>query len=576
MENKTEITTSLQRQTSKKSFEIDHLTTTSFMRPMPVCSTEVFPSREIKACKVETFMRLDPLPVPTFGRARVANRAFFVPYRTIMKYFTEFIEETPVPYEKTATLIDHVPQVSNGDLISIFAGSTLFATTTTGNSFDFKVNGGTKYVLTPVGCYALKILNSLGYQINWHSSDTSVYSLLPFYAFVKVFFDWYMPSQYYMNNNVADWVSLFESPSGYAVSPSPDMFRTFFLGCFTSYDLGQFASAFDNPVGPNSTSFEIQHSIGDATTNPSSNDVSRFGALGTPVVETSHQDAVLSQYLVDALRSLTDYSKRHALSSVRAVDRYLAEYGINLSSEIMRRSIYLGFDEFSLQFGDVMSHSESSDMPLGGYAGKSVGYGQKSFSLDKSDEFGLFLVINTVTPVVKTYQGQDRQTMHLTPLDFFKGDFDHLGAQAISQREVFVPSDGSANSAVPSNINNHIFGWFPRYSEYSIDKGMQTGLYALNTKNALLESYSLFRNVAVHVSSSGLLTHSINCASGADAYQYNRIFRSSGDNFDKINVIHHCEFIVEDNSSPVFDVYDFDDYDKKKSVVMNVQGTTVN
>lgn len=573
------------RQRSKKRYEQDHVTTQCFMRPVPVFAREKPASRKIFV-NHENFTRLEPMPVPTFGRAMVYNRSFFVPFRTVWRDWDRFITQSPAPDAKQGYMVmPNTPFFLNKELVNLCLESRLSSAGTSSN-YDFAVktasNTYTYHRWTADGSYFYKVMLSLGYSINFDLNDLSPQSALPFLCFCKVILDWYYPSQYAYSNVFSDVEYFFEADGLWENSilnsaARLQLFANFFdVACFCSYETDYFASAWDNPVSPNSANFEGTFSLSDVSIPSSANTVSNTGNVDrTPIIYSD--DSNISQYLLDTLKSLTDYTKRHQLVGVRAVDRYLAEYGISLSSEILKRSIYTGYYSYPIQFGDVFSHSDTVGQGDGGdrlgeYAGKGQGYGGKVLGYDDPNEFGFFIVMNSIIPQVGFFQGQVRDTMHFTPLDFWHADFDKQGVQAIAQREVYVADDISQHGGmVPSIVNQNIFGYIPRYAEYHCGFDRVTGIFREKSRNLGLSSYYLQRIVPDTVND--VIDHSIGYAVGSDYQNYNRIFYTN-EGWDFFTSIHHFEVSYSDEMLPLWEDYDFEDH--AKSVKMNVGGSSVN
>jgi len=61
-----------------------HITTSDFMQLNMSYLHEMVPGEKIDV-NMESFARLNPMPVPTFGRASMRHRAYFVPFRTIFR-----------------------------------------------------------------------------------------------------------------------------------------------------------------------------------------------------------------------------------------------------------------------------------------------------------------------------------------------------------------------------------------------------------------------------------------------------------------------------------------------------------
>lgn len=597
---------------SKKFFTQDHLTTVPFMRPRPIFCREYVPGRDMKV-KVDSFLRANPMPVPIFGHAKVHNRAFFVPFRAVMPDFNDFYTNSPYTYSNPiATHIQtHVPVIGNDVIVKLFVqsvgGSNPLLAVGSANSFDIRYidplstpSIDAYYVFTDLGIDIITILESLGYKVNWRLDDTTLISALPLMCYSKVLCDWFYPSAYVGDAAYQYVQGIFNSAIYDHVFDETELSAFLNLCRFVCYNPDYFVNAWDTPVGPNSTSFERSLNIKDPTNNASQanrrpevyntpnyqNDVTVAPSNGTPFIGSDFTNSVafngrLTQYVIDALKTLTDYTKRHQLSGVRALDRYLSEMGINLSVEILKRSMYLGSQEFDMEFYDVFSHSDTltggNGSPLGAYAGKGNGFsGMKEFSYDNGQEFGMFIVVNSLIPVIGYYQGQHREQFHINCLDFYHGDFDHMAIQAISAREVYVPQSGAvAIAGSGQSLFQKIFGFVPKYIEYNTPQDLQTGLYRIKTRQGLLPFYSLMRDLSyLENGTLAQVVHNVGFVEGADANQYNRIFYSNKE-FMQFNAIHHFEITYVDSTLPAYDTYKFDE-EENKHVTLDVNGSKLN
>ena len=229
---------------TKQDMDCQHITTADFMQLNPVYVKEMVPGERLVVTQ-ETFTRLAPMPVPTFGRANVHNRGFFVPYRTIFKGWNDFITDTKhVGADGTNGFLSSVPYMTLGDLVTAFlwkSDNSHFdfldkavaledgdETVTTegywvdpvsGSIFDLVLDtdlnntvaaaygildpglstpGHVAVLLNAKGRQMKKVLESLGYKFNGSVDYANeVVSALPLLAFLKVYMDWYYPAQYY-------------------------------------------------------------------------------------------------------------------------------------------------------------------------------------------------------------------------------------------------------------------------------------------------------------------------------------------------------------------------------------------
>lgn len=682
---------------TKLDLSCDHISSADFMQFNVAYCKEVVPKEKLSV-SMETFTRMEPLVVPTFGRANIKNRAFFVPFRTVFPAWNDFITSSPhiagnasangSSYQVVSTplirqysfwtwLLDDFASggvegsdsyvqsnfdtidmpseflpfdVSNRDEIVkwlsdhpsaydyVLTGtddtspgsgtsnaflSSLFSRFT-GNKGYWRELRIYPVVLSGYARQAMKIMNSLGYVFSTRlyagmDSSNPAYqvpymSALPLLCLCKVYADWYFPSAY----DVTKFDYLFNhdiqptaNNDGTLILSADDYRRIFDYLWRVSYDADYFVSAWDSPSSPNGASLSGEYKLLDINNNGNRNSASNpAGMVSYPSYNTNFgTDAPtvnagnsLSKYALDALASLSDYLKRHQLAGVRSIDRFLARFGINLSAEKLRRSIYLGLDTIPLQIGDVMSSAdtvnENSGMPLGSYAGKGLGYGSKKFEWD-SDEYGMFIIVSTIVPAVGYYQGIDRTTLHTTPLSFYTPEFDSLGVQAISRAELYEPTNsvGFYPTTGQTSYYDMIFGFTPRYAEYKIGRDRLTGDKRMGSMSVGQDSWNLMRQVSyedysgvVH-SESFVRGYSILNPLGpagprppmdgyhnvvSDIYQYDRIFQNTDYTIDHFNVIYHCNVVSYSPMSSLFDNYEWKDHDKGETVRVDANGVKMN
>ena len=628
-------------ESSKLDLSCQHITTADWMQLNPIYAKEMVPNEKL-AVNTQTFTRMAPMPVPTFGRANVHERAFFVPYRTVWKGWTDFITDTVhVAGDQTSAIASEVPTFTMSQLVQAFLtkGSAQLwqeckhfdATTITGlplDNYDIvapigwiaanmagqgnydgvapSATNGFAFKLNAVGRQALKALNSLGYQLvcsNDAEWKTYKMSALPLMSFFKVYIDWYFPSAYYGDTYRTLIEGILGRDASTPFSLTAQQLATIFtLISYVNYDSDYFVSAFDAPDGPNlgqSSSVDIiDITNGSRTDQELRRVISRpndgnWWLANTPLItdgtSTSNQSTIssISQYVLTSLKKLTDYMKRHQLVGARAMDRYLARFGKNLTAEKLNRSLYIGAKSFPLQFGDVMSQADTEGANLGSYAGKGLGYGENTFGYE-TDEYGLFIITCSLVPTIGYYQGIDRNVMHLSRLDYWTPEFDQLGNQAIGSAELYVPSkptdavNGStgADTAVLSGLSTSIFGYAPRYAEYKCGRDRLTGDFKLarfNQAGDTSNSWHLFREFDGDIDFSDAaanIKHSLAFVQGYDSTQFNRIFYNTTDSNDHFYMIHNFDVASYSNMAKLYDTYEFDD--KGKQITEEVNGVKVN
>lgn len=603
--DKIKVNTAIDKRSSN-DYSCDHVTTANFMQFNVAFSRELVPTQSVNI-EHNTFARLQPLPVPTFGRARIQNRAFFVPFRTVFPAFNDFITDSRHSTSYGDSYIyNSVPTISSRVLTDIFCGITenyyphygLLGGSTASSRPDYITKDGVKIQLSQFGRYCMKMLNSLGYSVLFENFDRTLddddqyyeISALPLLCVAKVYADWYYPSMYTSNPLYAKVDEIFNRDNGNTTITLDDLYLLFDFLRKVNYDSDYFTSAWENPVSPNNDS-QSRIDIPDITasmhnsqtrTDTTLNVTNSSNSDKTPSIVANNSSATLAganiqhitQYAVDALKSLTDYLKRHQLVGGRTLDRYLSRFGVKLSDEILKRSQYVGTIEDNIQFGDVMSNADTEGAALGQYAGKGIGYGSGTYTYKNDKEYGMFIVISSIVPKIGYYQGIDRNNLHITRLDYWTPEFDQLGVQALSKAELFIP-EGSND--LLSEVGNQdylqqVFGFVPRYAEYKLPQDRLSGDFRFYSINEGMESWHTMRTI--NPESISDLVVSEQFISGDDSSQYNRIFNNTDDTYDKFVVIHTFKI---SSSTPFASYWDNYEFEKKgKEVIMQANGVKIN
>lgn len=241
--DKIKIKTGLQAQRNKFDLSCQNLTTQDFFVMKPVYSKEMIPGEKI-SINMHSFTRLSPLVNPMMAQCKVVNRAFFVPFRTVWKPWTNFITDTP--YE--GVTYTNVRRFSRDAIVSAF-GQISYGWSRelkTGEIADF-YNGNDGRKFTVKGKRIFDLIVNLGYNVNLASTTENIqyFSALPLLAFVKIYYDWYRNPQYPMPALVEGYLSsLGDINTVTFVSLLDWVYR---ISITNDY----FTAAFDNPMGPN-------------------------------------------------------------------------------------------------------------------------------------------------------------------------------------------------------------------------------------------------------------------------------------------------------------------------------------
>lgn len=596
--NKTNIPIAVDKVTEME-FTPTHVTTSNFMQFEVAYAQELVPNQKINNLAMRTFARLDPLLVPTFGLAAIHKKAFFVPYRTIFPAWNDFINDVTHTFsDGVVSQIVKVPSVLNSTIVKAFTENRSLTTQIlNGSPADIVVasrSTGTQitqtvyfdYKFTNLGKRAFKMLNALGYKVDWSLVNTDFeHSLLPLFAIAKVYADWYYPNQYAQDNvisNIEKWFKYDVSDLNFANTFDSTAFYEFvqFIDK-VCYDNDYFTSAWDNPMSPNTGTFS-NIVVKDVTLQSGQSEINNTTGSdnphGTATLQTENK---FTQFGLNALKALSDYLKRHQIAGARVIDRYLSRWGLSLPSDKLLRSLYIGGDTQEIQFGDVTATADTEGAPLGSYAGKGVSYGEGNWSFDCT-EFGMFLIVTSIVPKTSYYQGASRHTINLTKLDFYTPEFDNLGCQPLLTREVYMPMD--ATKITGSGINNgfntadQIFGYVPRYAQYKVANDILGGDYILGSRNVGKDSWTLFRDLDNDFAgrSYNQIKHNVNFVNGSDSGQYNRIFFDNDEDFDKFNIIHQFKINTSFPGHSLYDDYEFNSDGKANSVTIDTGSVKAN
>lgn len=585
--DKTTTKTELRENVSQPDLSCVHLTTADFFELNIGYYRENTPREKWKSNQ-GVFARPIPMQAPVMGEAVLKLKNYFVPYRTISPQWNDFITQSPhVDYNGSIPhIVTEMPYFKATDLITLFT-DTKYSTQVQSNE-DFTRDDSIKHRLTKFGRHAYKILCQLGYTLVLDSKCTEHFDAMPLLAFAKVYLDYYTTNQYSQAlQNAYEVEALLKKDNQLPYNlNATDLDKIFTLTQSVMYAPDYFTSQWDNPTSPN----EVTTSMGIITltdiTRPSNASGTAYieanpSTNGTPNIVMNQNDFnYLTQYAIDSLKGLTDYVKRMQIST-RAIDRYLARFGVLLTSEKMNKSIYNGEQITNMQFGAIYSTAETTQANIGDYAGQgtinSDGQQHNTFEFEQLDEYGCILTLFSINPKIGYFQGIDRQHIIRDVTSYFNGQFDNLGTQATSAAELYVSMNGQSIYGKQSQFDT-IFGYLPRQAHHKIGRDRLTGDFRLKSLNAGADSWHMFRIIdeSKYNQTTNNMVHSpefVNTEN--DLEQYRRIFNYTGeDGEDCFNII--LTFNIEANihAKPLYDSYDFEGEGKK--IIMEGQGPKQN
>lgn len=602
---------------SKFDLSNDNITTSDFFRIKPSRIIECCPRESFKL-KTETLIRMYPLAVPTFGRVNHYMRWFWVPARSLMRGWNEFISQTPFydAVSGSTSVLSSVPIFKNSDVVQLFGKSAtqagplyqVLAKTTIGTADAVIASAPTgtpptwtttSIVFTKLGRAFIDTLQNLGYNINWSVADETEYSALPLLSYMRVIADYYLNPQYVNQAQV-----FFNMSSGdnlfYYIDTNFATFMHFFPG-FSNYDPDYFVSAWDNPIAPNTVNSNPQIDIDDitkasvsgkfsvVTNNISSSPNQTPSVIGFNSGSITDTPLYLTDYIVKSLRVVTNYAIRNNVAGYKFWDRLEAEYGSVMDYKEKGTSLYIDTQVTNVQISPVVSQSDTQGAELGALGGYGLGAStMKEIDFETKDEFGFLIGMSSIIPSIGYYQGTKRENTHITPLQFFRPDFDSQGVQALRIGEVMASqfNGDSYNTEVYQNLTpigqNDIFAFTPRYSEYKVATDTLSGDFRVYSKTSQgsVNSYHLLREVAneFDFATDGYdVKHDPNFAHG-DNTQYDRIFANpdSGET-DHFILIHHHEVHAWRNMKSMAEtIFDDEDLEHNEKVEVQYNGSQLN
>ena len=568
---------------SKMDLSCDHVTTMMFGEMQPVHYRHPIKGERLNLDGIGK-IRPFPMACPTYGRMRLNLHHFFVPFRTVMPQFDSFYNDTVGVNYNGASLVADSPYFTSGDIASMYSTpsnnlATAISNWQSGDPFDFKISN-VRFRFTKTGKYLYKILVSLGYEINWDPKDHVQISALALLCYARVYLDWYANQSYMDSGDVIylKQILAYNDPTTQLHVDTTMLSQIFSLFRYVTYDQDYFTGSWDNPFAPNAT----QYSAISFTDVVSGAYVDNSAGDGSPLMYQGAASAVTlgSQYLHDALKAITDYSKRHQLAGATNINRALSQYGFGVNPMRVERSYHIGDSSIDVETGAVFStaNTAAANNPstLGDFAGQGLGKGSSSFDF-RVDELGLEVTIASLLPSGGYFQGMDENNMHIKKLQFFNPEFDGLGVQTIRKREVYTSNDGDYGYGGTTTLKyDQAFGFTGRYGEYKRPRSWVSGDLRCPTRYRGGDSWHLMRqfndasfgNIANQV-------HSLVFTTYHDQDTYRRIFTQVDTDNDPFVAEFHWAVGAYAPCHGLFETYEFDSQGNKE-VSLKSQGGVLN
>lgn len=341
------------------------------------------------------------------------------------------------------------------------------------------------------------------------------------------------------------------------------------------YENSIFDLAWDNPTTPNVAATSPNVSISDVT-DPSGDlgsvvVTNTFVDNGTPAVTDSSASGGVNgftQYILNALKSVSMWAKRRQLSGARLLDSFLVSRGITLPNDSARISYFLGERNIEIEVSGVENNTDTNLGELAGRGIASSGNNPLSFEC-RPDDDGIFFVIVSPIPDANFPILFDGFSNRRDYLDNYTAEYDKLGSAAVPSSVVSRSLDGLVNNIANPN-QERVFGFLNQYWDEVQEKPRLLGDFILNTRGAIeLQAYHTFR--LFNPSSALANHHSYDFIRMSDSQQYQRLFYS--ENQENLMLFLRWYGSQYKEKLPLGDSYDWDDDEMNRKVNIVVGGS---
>lgn len=548
------------RNRSNPNLSTTAVLTTDFFTPRVIYTHEFVPKEKWNV-RVDSLTRCMPMFKPAYADIKANLRAFFVPMRCLYYQWNNWITDTnsggdmlsQMFYFTTSDLVICLDSMGFSDTIkrvSLSFDSAAMPDPTQGeptgapSAYDFVYidtyddsqyqsgkAGRLNYItLNAKGRQIWSLLAGLGYKFNTvrdvtnvltsYNTDPNEKSAMPLLAYLKIWLDYYCNPRDTVNYKLANGFlnHYYKADSTYiGLIGSYNLYDLFDLISTVDYSLDYFTSAFEQPLGPATSTINNSPSIEDVVI-PSRLSARESLSSSILVQSTSSDSVTLTQYLDTGLHLISDVLRRFQFAGLDNISRYLLQRGVKLRSEYNNRSIYIGHKESAFTISDVTS---TGDSELADYKGQAINYNLNgNFSFD-SEEFGFIIMISTVTPEIKYITGENRHIHHLKHDQFFSEEYEALGVQGIRADELCGVcmhfTDLPSRNGIPGNA---IIGYTDKFGEYKANPhAILAGDFLFGTTNVGYDQWHLFRDIDKRSMLNSAFRHS------SDRGQYDRIFQ---------------------------------------------------
>lgn len=520
-----------------------HISTLDFGRWLP---SQIIPVRrgDNVHARVNQFVRLAPLAVPTYGNIKLMTRSYYVPYRLLTPNWYDFVQNDSA----STNLADHMPWCTNADLYNII--KTYSVSRQEGQSYDFKDSNEGLWLMSTKARTLYQMFLSLGYGINFTPNDDTEFDLLPLLAVLRVMYDIEYPARFVDKRS---WNEIFNLDKydhstdwEIIVEMIDTLTSTFYESDFFINSWCDFNSPNGrNPIQYNANVFTVEDpSSSGGRVNVLTSNINYNRQLATGATSLS----TLTSYGHKLLDSLSDFALRNNIAGRRYLDFIRAHFGYTTSPEQDQFTKFLGSYISNVNIMDVTSNVSNSQTTMGEQAGKGYISGDGKLNYDVKED-GIILFLTKLVPSYGYVQGRKPWTIRKPNFfSLYNPEFDGIGNEAVRNDALFADfkstseyGDGYSNGGRP----NGVFGFAPRYTfGYKIGHDYLTGDFRLPSRNVGMDSFHTFRILKSPTSASQLANSLSFRQIGSE---YDRMFSQSfsGSNASYDHFVCYFEFDIK-------------------------------
>ena len=414
---------------------------------VPILCQDVIPGDSFQL-KHEALVRIMPMLAPIYHNVNVYMHYFFVPYRLVWNEWEDFItggrdgNANPVfPrfYQPTPLIWNGANKLGVGSLADYLG-------------------------------FPSKQIPSSAISFN----ESKAFSQLPFRAYHTIY------NEYYRDQNLEDEVPISKDSGLTEIFTSNDdawdnQFKTMRK---RAWEKDYFTSALPNTQRGTPMSIPVQ---GDAAVYADNNGQKRYleigdgflantspnlGIKGTDLMPITGNEIFadltnVSTATINELRQafqIQRWLERSARSGARYTEVLQSFFGVRPRDSRLQRPEFLGGGKMPLSISEVLQTSETSNTPLGEFAGHGITYGSTVKFRKFFEEHGIIIGIMSVLPRTAYCQGMPKLFTKFDKYDYFWQEFAHLGEQEIKNEELYFDPVGADNKDT--------FGYTARYNEY--------------------------------------------------------------------------------------------------------------